>query len=62
MKVESAKVNKKASLEATAEATKANRTLLHSGFCYYCYERVHSPYLFCDDECQSDYYKEKNEG
>jgi hypothetical protein len=37
---------------------KANRTLLYSGFCYYCYERVHSPHIFCNNECREDYDKE----
>jgi hypothetical protein len=49
------------SLHVAAGSTQRNRigrTLLHSGFCYYCYERVHSPYLFCDDVCCGDYEKE----
>jgi len=37
----------------------AKKSLLYSGFCYYCYERVHSPHLFCDLDCREDWEFEK---
>ncbi|QBQ74650.1 hypothetical protein BcepSauron_270 [Burkholderia phage BcepSauron] len=43
---------------SAAVQRKSNRTLLYSGFCYYCYERVHSPHIFCDNACREDYEKE----
>jgi hypothetical protein len=38
---------------------KAKESLMHTGFCFYCYERVHSPHLFCDNDCRDDYYAER---
>jgi hypothetical protein len=35
------------------------RALLYSGYCYYCYERVHSPHIFCDLDCRSDWEREQ---
>ena len=35
------------------------RGLLFSGYCYYCFERVHSPYLFCDNDCRADWEREQ---
>jgi hypothetical protein len=35
------------------------RTLLHSGYCYYCDEKVRSPHLFCDLDCRDDWEREQ---
>jgi hypothetical protein len=35
------------------------RTLLHSGYCYYCDENVHSPHLFCNLDCRDDWEREQ---
>lgn len=34
---------------------KARQSLLHTGYCFNCNETVHSPYLYCDEECRKDY-------
>jgi hypothetical protein len=38
---------------------KVGKSLLHSGFCYYCYSDVHSPHIFCDLDCRDDYEREQ---
>ena len=35
------------------------KSLLFSGYCYYCYEHVHSPHIFCDIECRADWEREQ---
>jgi len=35
------------------------RSLLPSGYCYYCGEEIHSPLIFCDALCRDDYEKEE---
>jgi hypothetical protein len=35
------------------------KALLYSGYCYYCYEEVHSPHIFCNNECRDDWEKEQ---
>lgn len=37
--------------------SKLRTSRLHSGYCYYCYERVRSPHLYCDLDCR-DLYEE----
>jgi hypothetical protein len=37
----------------------AGRSLLFTGYCYYCYEGVHSPHIFCGVECRDDWEHEK---
>lgn len=39
--------------------SKIGRTLLYGGFCYYCYERVKQPHIFCDLDCRDDYEREQ---
>jgi len=39
--------------------SRVGKTLLYSGFCYYCYEGVHSPHIFCDLDCRDDYEREQ---
>jgi hypothetical protein len=43
----------------TRVRSRVGKTLLYSGFCYYCYERVHSPHIFCDLDCRDDYEREQ---
>ena len=43
----------------TKVRSRVGKTLLYSGFCYYCYERVHSPHIFCDLDCRDDYEREQ---
>lgn len=35
------------------------RSHLHTGFCFYCYEPVHSPHLYCDVDCRDLYEENK---
>lgn len=39
--------------------SRVGKSLLFSGFCYYCYESVHSPHIFCDLDCRDDYEREQ---
>lgn len=39
--------------------SRVGKSLLFSGFCYYCYESVHTPYIFCDLDCRDDYEREQ---
>jgi hypothetical protein len=38
---------------------KAKKSLIPSGYCYYCEEEIGSSMLFCSAECRDDYSKEQ---
>jgi len=38
---------------------RAKKSLIPSGYCYYCEEEVGSSMLFCSTECRDDHAKEE---
>jgi predicted nucleic acid-binding Zn ribbon protein len=38
---------------------KVKRSLIPSGYCYYCQEEIPPPLIFCNLECRDDYCKEQ---
>lgn len=45
--------------EAMSNRNKARRTLVPTGFCFYCTETVNSGELFCNKFCRDDYQDEQ---
>jgi hypothetical protein len=39
--------------------SKRKKAVPFKGYCHYCFEQVHAPRAFCDDDCEADWNKEQ---